>query len=380
MINPSSTLPSFFEMKLVEATTQSGKKSLLAVLDALVAQLRVRLSSSRHGTIKHSIYSVLHKILNGYKDEIQAMITFTIEHQIIHSKACATASESIYGLKRSRVQNGNISEMNEADRTRVALLLTVGPYLKKRMDEWYERYSHESLETFDSTGGVVLDRIGKLRTFVLLVYPWFRLSCNSVDLAYKFVYLIGKTVHYSPSLHALGMVIRRITSSELSYPDANMPTDRINPNGKDSSSTIIKMKRLAAFSLASTLAVGWVGKLLKEIRKRRREEIARSLHQPQNFTSSHDHHPVEERKGLSIPPPVSPPSLNQSKISIPMDKKRCPICHEPRINPVASSSGYVFCYKCIVLYMKEHGNRCPITGSTCTTSQLVRLYESTKYV
>jgi hypothetical protein len=387
MVDPSSTLPSFFEMKLVDATTESGKKSLLAVLDTLVAQLQVRLLSSPHGTIRRNIYTFLHKILRNYRDEIQAMITFTIEHRILLSKAGATLSESMYGLKRSRIRNGNVSEMSKVDRTRVALLLAVGPYLKKRMDEWYERQRHERFQTGDFFsnrighqffGEKIHHRIEKLKTFVRLLYPWFRFSYNSVDLAYKFAYLMGKSVHYNPSLHAFGMVIRRITSSELSYTNATLPNDRINPKGKDVSSSMITTKRLAAYSLVSALVVGWVGKLLKEIRKHRHEEIARSLNQPHHYTSSHTHHPNEERFAISIPPPASPPSLNQSDISIHINQMRCPICHEPRINPVASSSGYVFCYKCIVLYMKEHGNHCPVTGRTCTISQLVRLYEPTK--
>ena len=385
MVDPSSTLPSFFEMKLVDATHESGIKSLISVLDAIVAQLRIRMSTSRHGTIRKKIYAGLYNILTYYKDELQVLITLTIENRMLHSKACATLSESIYGLKRSRIRNGSISEINKGDRTRVALLLALGPYLKKRMNEWYEKEKQKRCETVENLsnnmdhqldGERFLGWIRKLRASVFVLYPLFRLSYNSVDVAYKFAYLIGKTVHYNPSLHALGQVVRRITSSELSHPHATLRNDQNNPKEKDLSPSMITLKRWTAFSLASALAVGWLGKLLKEIRKYRREELAQILDRDQHSISSHNRHP--SRNGFSIPPPLPPPPLNQKGISIPVDKMRCPICHEHRINPVAASSGYVFCYKCIVLYMKEHGNRCPITGMACTTSQLVRLYESTK--
>jgi hypothetical protein len=51
------------------------------------------------------------------------------------------------------------------------------------------------------------------------------------------------------------------------------------------------------------------------------------------------------------------------------------LCHNKRLHPVASSSGYVFCFRCLVMYMRMHGPRCPVTGLFCTESNLIRLYE-----
>ena len=52
----------------------------------------------------------------------------------------------------------------------------------------------------------------------------------------------------------------------------------------------------------------------------------------------------------------------------------CPICRQRRENETALSvSGFVFCYKCILSYLKAHGV-CPVTKLPAKTSNLVRLY------
>ena len=55
----------------------------------------------------------------------------------------------------------------------------------------------------------------------------------------------------------------------------------------------------------------------------------------------------------------------------------CPLCHRPRVNPAASTSGYVFCYRCIILHLREKGEYCPLTGVACPQSRVVRLFEET---
>jgi peroxin-12 len=54
---------------------------------------------------------------------------------------------------------------------------------------------------------------------------------------------------------------------------------------------------------------------------------------------------------------------------------QCPLCHaRPRVQPAASSSGFVFCYKCILSYVRRHAT-CPVTKQPCSESRIVRLYE-----
>ncbi|KAH8412892.1 hypothetical protein KR009_006531 [Drosophila setifemur] len=54
----------------------------------------------------------------------------------------------------------------------------------------------------------------------------------------------------------------------------------------------------------------------------------------------------------------------------------CPVCLLPIQTPTACSvSGYVFCWKCIVTHMKEHGS-CPVTNYPISLEDLVRIYET----
>jgi hypothetical protein len=67
-----------------------------------------------------------------------------------------------------------------------------------------------------------------------------------------------------------------------------------------------------------------------------------------------------------------PPSSGIPKHALPAHL--CPLCRQPRVNPTASTSGFVFCYKCILQYVQTHG-ACPVTGRQCKEEQLLRLYE-----
>jgi hypothetical protein len=103
-----------------------------------------------------------------------------------------------------------------------------------------------------------------------------------------------------------------------------------------------------------------------EIRQMRRRLVAQG-----STTSSST---GESSLPIHLPPPQSPTVL-VSYPSLPISKDHCPLCHNKRLHPVASSSGYVFCFRCLVMYMRMHGPRCPVTGLACTESNLIRLYE-----
>lgn len=67
--------------------------------------------------------------------------------------------------------------------------------------------------------------------------------------------------------------------------------------------------------------------------------------------------------------------VSKALIPIPSDPRLCPICTSSRINPAASSSGFVFCYRCIADKVDEKPS-CPVTGLPCAPSQIRRIVES----
>ena len=76
--------------------------------------------------------------------------------------------------------------------------------------------------------------------------------------------------------------------------------------------------------------------------------------------------------------PSIPPIPQQLKVGrgciIPPNSNNCPICRKKRINPCAASSGYVFCYLCLFNSV-QLSPFCPVSGISCTESEILRLYE-----
>ena len=68
------------------------------------------------------------------------------------------------------------------------------------------------------------------------------------------------------------------------------------------------------------------------------------------------------------PPQTSPPT--------------CPLClSRPLVNPAASTSGFVFCYRCLVSSIRRRDDdtftdRCPVTGMECTEERIVRIFDN----
>eukprot|EP00921_Rhytidocystis_pertsovi_P013068 GHVQ01021194.1.p1 GENE.GHVQ01021194.1~~GHVQ01021194.1.p1 ORF type:complete len:698 (+),score=165.05 GHVQ01021194.1:84-2096(+) len=58
-------------------------------------------------------------------------------------------------------------------------------------------------------------------------------------------------------------------------------------------------------------------------------------------------------------------------IRLPQDPRVCSLCSQPRVNPACVGSGYVFCYRCITVYVKEHWS-CPVTGVNVPDTSCIR--------
>ena len=76
---------------------------------------------------------------------------------------------------------------------------------------------------------------------------------------------------------------------------------------------------------------------------------------------------------LPIPPVPQPTKIGRGCVVPPLDASLCSLCGHPRTNSCASNSGYVFCYMCILPYIREH-HSCPVSGLYCQESAVVRLF------
>lgn len=70
--------------------------------------------------------------------------------------------------------------------------------------------------------------------------------------------------------------------------------------------------------------------------------------------------------------PVSSSKAEDTQLS--SDRTKCPLCRRLRTNAtVLSTSGFVFCYRCIYMYVKAN-RRCPLTSYPTDLQHLIKIY------
>ena len=183
MINPYSALPSFLEMMFIQEASRSSRKALQSGLDAVERSLLViqrrqqqqqlsspaseqeeedsssaddrRVSSTIEKQIK-AIFNLIQRCryrltyhlrntIHYYGPEIRCLVIYLLERQCLYSASGATTSESIYGGKRvkllaasdsssSTTHQRQLVELSKAEKTRLALILAFGPYLREKIE------------------------------------------------------------------------------------------------------------------------------------------------------------------------------------------------------------------------------------------------------
>ena len=86
---------------------------------------------------------------------------------------------------------------------------------------------------------------------------------------------------------------------------------------------------------------------------------------------------VTDSSSMPIPPPPIKHAKKTSDKENSNSIMKCPICRAKRKNEtLVPSSGYVFCYKCIVSHLRsgEDEGSCPVTGLPVREADLIRLF------
>ena len=185
--------------------------------------------------------------------------------------------------------------------------------------------------------------------------------------------LLGLSVFFDPYSRYLNLVVRRVTEQDQqSLTSTNSQKSKNGSNILDSTfdksrslinSNLLKKASLGILSFA--LTIGWMARIQSVRREYRRQNQGRQLGEEGQEEQT-------EQQPLFPPPPKPMPAINTDLVNLPSTV--CPLCRQPRVNPTASTGGYVFCLKCIKAHLKEK-KTCPITGRDCPESSLVRLFE-----
>ncbi|KAL7528809.1 hypothetical protein ACHAWF_002715 [Thalassiosira exigua] len=424
----------------------SRPTEMMLVIRALatrLARLRVR--------ILRRVCHISLRTVKSLGPELQTLIMFAIDYNCMHHLAGATACEMVYGLKRSKIVKARhpmptmpstvplsptkqklplntnnslpvesqattqgalnsqfankVADLSKFEKTCSALLAAMLPYWKERCDWYYNECKEESHGSVDHTSNARHNNIRTNQSTLdnakdnfLRIYPYAHLVHEGSIFLYQFAYLMGYTPYWSFSTHSLGVMLRRMTVTDVQQQQKKKQQSTIlrpaqpptRQEGTNAPSTQISQPRAKLtipqlvrgailFSFSYTLLSGWYSHFQQELRLRRRRWIAGEDSEPiqTHRGASNDEESSRNTLRHPIPPPPLPPIvMNESESAI--GKWSCPICkEEPRINPTASTSGYVFCYKCLVTHLRQIGDHCPVTGMSCRENEVVRIYEPT---
>jgi peroxin-12 len=356
-MDPLSPLPSFLEMKMIEeaaASAQRGLKLGLEVVTQRASQEQARYPRQWRARIARFV----EYFIRNYEAELRLLVTYFVNRKCLRSNAGASVAESLYGGRRAKLgpvgENGQhtVLPLDDTDKTRLALILALGPYIQERLEGLYLRLKQQqsSAQMCDDTSSVW----ARLRAAFVAAYPYLHMTKEGTVLMYQWMFLLGKTLHFDPASHLLGQVVRRTTQADT--PKQQQDSGKKTESSSFPSAALDPMRKAVLIGLSSTFVLGW-------------------LRQFRNLL-----HTQTRQESNEIPPPAPlPVNLNAKTRLRPLssnDPKHCPICRQPRINPAAATSGYVFCHRCIVMFVREYG-KCPVTGTKCPESRILRIYEPT---
>lgn len=435
-VNPRSTLPSFLERVMMEEARRSGwetLRSIFGVLEDRISRMvinyerqiineandvgdveeikRIYFTLFRRWPIR-VLKALLQNVMKPFGPEIRFLLVYILERgSLTYSKA--SMSEALYGGKRVKLGETNTFDKHERslrpigkrDSVRLAFFLAFGPYLEERSIFLFQHFRKLCLSSSYFAGRVSTasyTRRKALQSTLNIVWPLLRATTKGTVLWYRWRYFLGRSVFFDPYSRLLNLVVRRTTmedhqrtESEPQIKEAGM--DGVNPN-------IIRMATIQKHSLelirsgrvrralggltSFLIALAWVARIRSIRQELRQERELHDLRQIQHRQQRIDTHQDVNgnRKNILIPSPprCSLSSRRETKTALNLFGKAadhnsgvCPLCDEPRILPVATTGGHVFCLKCILSFLRQNGGMCPVSKKPCPESSLVRIYEPT---
>lgn len=316
--------PSFFEVLAAEQLDTSLYPAVMYALDL--------------GAVRHRFLRWVWE----RRDEAYLILALSLEGASLRRDG-ATICEGFYSLRRAP-SNAPRSGVQLTAGTVLASLLwrVLVPYARRKLTSVHNLARTHSLNVTARRGGV-------LRT-ILLRYPSISGVADALAFAFRLVYLVGGTQYYSPSLWLQGIILRRSTGMDV----AALARKRASASGfgralgaVDGFATVLKYACFAAL-----------------VTHRFFEHVSAAAAASASASAT-----------TPAPPAPRPPLRAQdSAIAPPSDLRLCPICQSVRTAPAALlSSGYVFCYSCILGYVREYA-KCPVTGMEAKRSDICRVY------
>ncbi|XP_010869195.1 peroxisome assembly protein 12 isoform X2 [Esox lucius] len=288
-------------------------------------------------------------------DEIYAILDVLLQHHFL-SRTSASFSENFYSLKRVAATGGERPAhlgLRGKHHWYSLILLVLVPYLRDKLEQVLAKQRDED----DFSIRLPQSPLQRMYRAFLAAYPYVSMGWDSWAFCQQLLYVFGRAKTHSPFLWLAGVRLAHLTGHDIS----NMDLKPATPSVAIGSSVNERLKRLtstlvggAALSLSTSLSVGVFFLQFLEW-----------------WYSSENQSTIKTLTSLPTPPP---PIHLQDQQPLTRYCKVCPLCRKVRINDtVLATSGFVFCYRCIYVYIKAN-QRCPMTGYPTELQHLIKIY------
>ncbi|XP_038231932.1 peroxisome assembly protein 12 [Dermochelys coriacea] len=296
-------------------------------------------------------------------DEIYTLLDLLLQQHFL-SQFSASFSENFYGLKRIAVGDSmGLHQLASAglpkkQHWKSLLLLVLIPYLKTKLEKLVSSLREEDEYAIHPPSS----SWKRFYRAFLAAYPFVNMAWEGWFLSQQLCYILGKAQHHSPLLGLAGVRLVRLTAEDIQVLEQKLAVATASQQPAHSikeqvQSAVKKALGGVALSLSTSLSVGvFFLQFLDWWYSTENQETIKSL--------------------TALPTPPPPVHLDHGTGSplLPKLKTMCPLCRKIRANEtVLSTSGFVFCYRCVYTYVKSH-QRCPITGYATELQHLVKLY------
>ncbi|XP_041855043.1 peroxisome assembly protein 12 [Melanotaenia boesemani] len=334
--------PSIFEVLAQESLMEAVRPALRHAIKVLAES-----NPSRFGFLWRSF------------DELYLLLDLLLQnHFLFHCSA--SFSENFYGLKR--VPGGlrlPVSlGLRRTSRWRSLVLLCLVPYLRAKLEATLARQRDEE----DFSIKLAQTRSQRLYRATVAAYPYVSSAWQAWIFCQQLLFVFGVTRTHSPLLWLANVRLARLNAQDIRDMERK---SSINNNPADGSplqrawSLMSQAARGVAVSLSTSLSLGVFFLQFLEW-----------------WYSSDNQSTVKTLTSLPAPPPPLHLQQDHGTDARPgADSRSCPLCRRLRTNAtVLSTSGFVFCYRCIFTYVKA--NRCcPVIGYPSELQHLVKIYE-----
>ncbi|XP_061557500.1 peroxisome assembly protein 12 [Phycodurus eques] len=294
-------------------------------------------------------------------DEFYLLLDVLLQNHFL-SHCSASFSENFYGLKRVSGGHGppvGLGLRRKA-RRRSLLLLCLVPYLRAKLEATFARQREEE----DFSIRLAQSRSRRLYRAAVAAYPYVDSAWRAWIFCQQLLFVFGAVRTHSPLLWLARVRLARLTERDIGDMELDARNRGIPPGDRTVHRAwwlMWQAARGAAVSLSTSLSLGVFFLQFLEW-----------------WYSSDNRAAVKNLASLPVPPP--PLHLHTADLEedgrpdASADGTRCPLCRRLRVNATAlSTSGFVFCYRCVYIYVKAN-RRCPLTGYPTELQHLIKIY------